>query len=88
MSLTCEPEFAMNQKKKEFINRVSKWIRGSLSEDLLKETDSATLDGLYRGRSTKIHRLILIAYHRGIRRGVGMVWDAKQPITTRDEASK
>lgn len=42
------------------------------------------LSKLYAGKSDKIHRLIKVAFERGIRYGIGKVWEAHQPIVLRD----
>ena len=69
--------------QEEFVKKIADWFLPKDSE--LRDTILAhrTLKGLYTGKSTKIHRLIQIAYGRGVRNGVGLVWSANQKVTTR-----
>ena len=73
----------MNPNRRAFVERLSGWLRSRLSDEMAEACEPPTLDGLYTGKSKRIHRLIRIAYHRGVRRGVGIVWEAQQPITFR-----
>ncbi len=67
--------------KAEFIERYTKWmLRQDDAEFVAEATKCNTLDGLYRGKSQKIYRLISLAYHRGMRRGAGAVWEMSQPL--------
>ncbi len=71
--------------KAVYVEKITGWI-----VDFDKDAELAadvranpTLDGIYSGKSQKIHRMIRLAYLRGVRRGAGCAWDAKQPITLR-----
>ena len=52
----------------DFIDRVSLGLPGA--------SESSSLDGVYTGKSARISGLVRTAYRRGIRRGIGLAWDA------------
>ena len=72
----------MNPDKKAYIDRLSRLYHVAYLHD---DPDATTLDGLYSGKSSRIVRLIRKAYHRGIRRGIGLAWEARQKVTLRRE---
>jgi len=72
----------VNPDKKAYIDRLSRLYYVACLHD---DPDATTLDGLYSGKSSRIVRLIRKAYHRGIRRGIGLAWEARQKVTLRRE---
>lgn len=75
------------KEKAEFVEKHTAWL-----VDFHKDTELAadvrvnpTLDGIYDGKSQKIHRMIRLAYLRGVQRGAGIVWNAKQGISLRND---
>lgn len=60
--------------KKDFVVRFGRFILDN------PERGMSTLDGLYAGKSQKIHLLIKEAYDRGVRSGIGAVWEGRQRI--------
>lgn len=70
----------------EYVDYFARWGTERLPEEDKQAIQAKHgLDGVYSGRSLKIHRLLRIAYYRGIRTGVGRVWEAHQPIGLRDQ---
>lgn len=75
----------MHPDKAHYIERLTSWLMPKEADpDREAVLEHTTLDGLYRGKSTKIRRLIRIAYLRGVRRGASIAWDARQPICLRN----
>ncbi len=78
----------MNRERKDYVQIVTRWIiDASVKDDgALDEAVRGhhTLDGVYRGKSARIHRLIRIAYLRGVQRGASCAWESQQPITLRN----
>lgn len=71
----------------EFVERLTCWMLRKRDAEYAKDaTASSYLDKLYEGSSARIARLISIAYHRGVRRGVGLVWESRQRIGLRASA--
>lgn len=73
--------------RREYVDRVTSYVlpkEGDLREAVLERR---TLERLYLGTSAKIHRLIRIAWGRGVRAGASMAWSAMQPVTTRSMAA-
>ncbi len=71
----------------EFIERATGWMidgvaRGdsALAEDARA---SVSLDGVYSGKSLRLHRMVRLAYLRGVRRGAYSVWEGQQPVVPR-----
>ncbi len=77
-----------NPEREAFIEKITGWLVSfGKDEEFAREARrGTTLDGVYKGKSAKIHRLVRLAYMRGVRRGAGLAWDAKQKITTREES--
>lgn len=72
----------MSAERGEYIDRVTRHL---VPADDHEARASMTLDGIYGGGSEKIHRLIRLAYRRGVRRGASSAWHAQQPIGLRSE---
>lgn len=73
-------------EKAAYVERLSAWL---VDADRIGELSAAArastgLDGVYEGRSQRLRLLVRLAYLRGVRRGVAIAWDAKQPIGLRD----
>jgi len=70
-----------------YVEKLTAWIVDADKDPELSRDARLTpsLDHLYHGKSQKIRRLIRVAYLRGVRRGAGMAWDARQPIVPRFE---
>jgi hypothetical protein len=67
--------------KDAYVERISRWlIPADFSE---QARASSNLDGVYTGTSRRIMSLVRLAYFRGVRRGVGLAWEAKQPVLPR-----
>lgn len=73
----------MSAAKDEYVRRVTEWMMPKDPESVALIGELRTLDELYTGNSRRIHKLIQAAYCRGIKRGAGMAWEARQPITFR-----
>lgn len=73
----------MSQKPKitrdDFVSKVTDWIIHSDANDKeiqeLAKSDKG-LNGVYGGKSAKIHRLVRLAYLRGVIRGASAAWEA------------
>ncbi len=78
----------MNPDKATYIERIVGWLMPDREDPALAEQarELTTLDGVYRGKSPRIRRLVRLAYLRGCRRGAGCAWSAAQPISLRDAA--
>ena len=78
--------------KAEYVEKVIGWIIDA-SDRLypgvaVTAREKSTLDGVYEGKSARLHRLVRLAYLRGCRRGATCAWEAQQPIVMRlQEAS-
>lgn len=73
----------------DYVDYFARWGTERLSEEDKQAIRAKHgLDGIYKGRSLKIRQLLLIAYHRGIRAGVGRVWEAHQPIALRGQTER
>ena len=68
-----------------FIEKLTAWLMPDRhNPELAAEARERTsIDGIYTGRSVKIKRAVYLAHLRGIRRGVAIAWEARQPITLR-----
>ncbi len=79
----------MNPDKATYIERVTAWLMPDQRDpDLATEArEGMSLDGVYSGSSARIHRLVRLAYLRGVRRGAGAAWEGMQPIGLRDDDS-
>lgn len=75
-------------EKATYIDRVTRWLMPTEPELLADVMRNISLSGLYTGRSRNIHRLILVAYCRGVRKGASSAWDARQPIVLRTNPVK
>lgn len=73
------------KEKAEFVEKHTAWLVDSSKDAELSALvrESPSLDGIYDGKSQKIHRMIRLAYLRGVQRGAGIVWDGKQPVSLR-----
>lgn len=75
---------------KEFVERVTHWLidaadKNYPSEELATQVrEKHDLSGVYDGDSKKIHRLVRLAYLRGVRRGAYCVWESKQKVYLRE----
>jgi hypothetical protein len=73
----------------EFIERATGWMIDGMAKtyrdpELADEArERASLDGVYTGKSMRLHRMVRLAYLRGVRRGAYSVWEGQQPITLR-----
>lgn len=86
-------EISMNPRqvtRQEYVDYFSKWIMdGERDKSIVEQALSAPqLSGIYNGASMRIRRLIKIAYLRGVRYGIGIVWEAHQPIGLRGDRSR
>lgn len=70
--------------RKEYVDRLCGWLTRDDKELAEAVGDKSGLDGVYRGTSKRIVWLLRVAYHRGVRRGCGLAWEAKQPIGFRE----
>ena len=41
------------------------------------------LSGVYTGKSVRLHRMVRLAYLRGLRDGARYAWEARQPVELR-----
>ena len=74
----------MNEERAEFIDRATSWLMPKNDPEMLEQAmEKMTLDGIYTGKSMRIHRMIRLAYARGARKGAASVWDGQQPVTLR-----
>ena len=72
----------MNEEKAKFIDRATRWLMPVNDPEMLElAMEKMTLDGIYTGKSMRIHRMIRLAYARGARKGAASVWDGQQPVT-------
>ncbi len=71
----------------DFVSKVADWIINSESPEMQeKARQDRGLNGIYGGKSAKIHRLIRLAYLRGVIRGASAAWEATcVPIVPRGE---
>jgi hypothetical protein len=74
--------------RNEYVERLTRWLMPDRDDPELaaQARERASLDGVYTGKSARIQRLIRLAYLRGVRRGAGCAWEAKQPFSLRDAA--
>ena len=72
--------------RKEYVDRYCNFYV-TMKEDG-DERELNHLGGLYEGKSQKIHNLIRRAYHRGMRKGMSIIWGSKQKISLREESAK
>ena len=76
-----QPPLQRQLSRSDYVNRFARW--------LVPETvTESVLDRLYSGKSHRIHSLIREAYFRGVRRGIGLVWEGAQPVTVREAEAK
>ncbi len=74
------------QARANYIEKITRWLMPDRQDpELAAEARASTmLDGVYKGDSRRITRLVRLAYYRGIRRGASSAWEAAQPIVLRD----
>ena len=76
----------MRADRAEYVEKITRWLvdwRGTPKEISEAARRSTGLDGVYRGKSPRIHRLVWLAYLRGVRRGASMAWEARQSVGPR-----
>lgn len=75
-------------KQKEYVEKVVGWAIDATDERWPGIADEARarsgLDGVYEGKSAKMHQLARLAYLRGLRDGARYAWEARQPVVLRD----
>ena len=64
-----------------YVDKLASWMEA----DSARIGRCVTLDGIYAGKSRRIYEMVRLAYRRGIRRGLALAWEAKQPITIRSQ---
>lgn len=73
----------MTPEATEYVEKITGWLvdwdRGDPTLAVEVRAKSA-LDGVYRGESRRIRRLVMLAYLRGVREGAYRAWEAKQPV--------
>lgn len=83
------PEPTPRMKQDEYVEKVVGW---ALDADerywpgLAAEARAdGGLSGVYRGRSARLHRMVRLAYLRGLRDGARYAWEARQPVVPRND---
>ena len=75
--------------KEEFVERATHWMIDGMAKTYRdpKLADEArermSLEDVYRGKSMRLHRMVRLAYLRGVRRGAYSVWEGQQPVVLR-----
>jgi len=73
--------------KAAYIEKVTGWLVDNSEKHypgLAEVARSGTgLDGVYAGKSMRLHRLVRLAYLRGVRRGASCAWEAQHPVVLR-----
>lgn len=75
---------AKTMTRDEYVERITSWMTdadGPEFSEMVRR--SFGIDGIYKGKSRKIYQMIRLAYARGVRRGAGCAWEARQPVTLR-----
>ena len=76
-------------KKNEYVEKVVGWAidaNSKHSPGLANEARARSgLDGVYEGKSGRLHRLVRLAYLRGLRDGARYAWESRQPVVPRGE---
>ena len=72
-----------NKEKDEFVALHTKWLMPKDEELAEQAQESYYINGIYTGKSMRIHRMIQLAWARGCRKGASAVWEGKQPVTLR-----
>ena len=73
----------------EFVERATGWMVDGMAKTycdpkLAEEARARMgLDGVYTGKSMRLHRMVRLAYLRGVRRGAYSVWEGQQPVVLR-----
>jgi hypothetical protein len=79
------------RSKEEFVERATGWMIDSVSNTyrdpkLAEEArERMSMEDVYRGKSKRLHRMVRLAYLRGMRRGAYSVWEGQQPIVLRSK---
>lgn len=78
------------ETKETFVEKLTAWLMPDAQDPELADEARRcmTLDGVYSGRSARTHRLVRLAYLRGVRRGAGCAWEAQQPVRLREGAGQ
>ena len=72
----------------EYVEKLTEWVVNNreYTDELIADVKGGKcLDGVYSGSSRATHRLVLLAYLRGVRRGASLAWDAQQKVVLRGE---
>lgn len=78
-----------NKEKADFIKRATDWLMPKNDPELAEQAqESYYINGIYTGKSMRIHRMIRLAWARGVRKGASAVWDGQQPVTLRGSGVK
>ena len=72
--------------KSDYVERLTRHSFIGVDPSLVADAQEPNLDGVYSGKSSRIRRLIRVAFLRGIRRGVGISWESQQPVAVRDNS--
>ena len=69
----------------EYVERVTRWLMPDRKDPELAAEARATggLSDVYRGKSARSHRIVHLAYLRGVRRGASCAWEAQQKVVLR-----
>lgn len=74
----------MRPEKAEYIKRVTDWLMPKNDPELKAQAEeSLYVNGIYTGKSMRIHRMIRLAWARGCRKGASAAWDGQQPVALR-----
>lgn len=75
----------MRPDRAEYVERIVGWLMRSKDDPELAERARAStgLDGVYTGKSARIHWMVRLAYYRGCRRGASSAWEARQSVGMR-----
>lgn len=86
-----KPMTPKSLKRDEYVEKVVGW---ALDADerywpgLAAEARAAGgLSGVYEGKSARLHRMVRLAYLRGLRDGARYAWEARQPVVPRGEGA-
>lgn len=82
-----EPAKARTMPQDEYVERVVGWAVDATDAHwpgLAAEARAGGgLSGVYTGKSARLHRLVRLAYLRGLRDGARYAWEARQPVALR-----
>ena len=74
----------MNTEKLAFVKRATDWLMPKDDPELKAQAEeSYYINGIYTGKSMRIHRMIRLAWARGCRKGASAVWDGQQQVSLR-----